>query len=126
MSVIQFRPDELARQFGAPAAVPVPLGQPVSQVQSKSINSMTTPATRAGVWECSPGKWRRQVTQAEFCHFLSGECTFTPDNGAPIEIKAGDVLYFPENSTGIWDIRTQSRKIFIVFNEAKESSGGAR
>jgi hypothetical protein len=55
------------------------------------------------------------VTQAEFCHFTAGECTFTPENGAPIEIRAGDALFFPPNSLGVWDIRTTARKVFIVF-----------
>jgi EutQ-like cupin domain len=36
----------------------------------------------------------------------AGECTFTPENGAPIEIRAGDALFFPPNSLGVWDIRT--------------------
>jgi uncharacterized cupin superfamily protein len=116
MSVIQFRPEDLAREFGAPTPVPVPLGEPISHVQSKSIASTASPGTRAGLWECSPGRWRRQVTQAEFCHVLAGECTFFPDQGAPIEIRAGDVLFFPPDSMGVWDIRQASRKIFIVFD----------
>jgi uncharacterized cupin superfamily protein len=28
------------------------------------------------------------------------------------------VLYFPANSTGIWDVRSASRKIFMVFDES--------
>lgn len=117
MAIIQFRPEELAKQLGDPVAVPVPVGEPVSRVRSKSILSSSHPGTRAGLWECSPGRWRRQVKQAEFCHFLEGECTFTPDQGAPVQIKAGDVLFFPPNSMGVWDIRTPSRKIFVVFDE---------
>ncbi len=117
MAIIQFRPEELAKQLGGPVAVPVPLGEPVAQIQSKSILSSSNPSTRTGVWLCSPGRWRRQVKQAEFCHFLEGECTFIPDEGAPVEIRAGDALFFPQNSMGVWDIRTPTRKIFIVFDE---------
>jgi|SRR5579872_2100034 len=118
MSVIQFRPDDLVRALNAPVPVPVPIGLPVSQVESKSFAASATARTRAGVWQCSPGRWRRQVRQSEFCHFIEGDCTFIPDDGAPIDIKAGDVLYFPANSMGTWDIRARSRKIFIVFDEA--------
>lgn len=117
MTAIKFRPEELASRFGEPVPVPVPLGTPVSEVQSRSIPSAFNPRTRAGVWSCTPGLWRRQVTQAEFCHFLEGECTFIPDTGDPIEIRAGDVLYFPPHSTGVWEIRSASRKIFLVFDE---------
>lgn len=118
MSAIKFRPEELARRLGEPVPVPVPLGTPVSQVRSQSLSSSANPKTRVGLWECSPGRWRRQVVQAEFCHFLAGECTFIPDEGAPIDIAAGDVVYFPPKSGGIWEIRSPSRKIFIVFDES--------
>lgn len=117
MTAIKFHPDELARRFGDPVPVPAPLGTPVSEVRSQSIVSSSNPRTRAGVWTCTPGRWRRQVMQAEFCHFLEGDCTFTPDSGEPIEVRAGDVLFFPPSSGGVWDIRSASRKVFIVFDE---------
>ena len=47
-----------------------------------------------GIWECTPGKFIREVVQAEFVTFLSGKCIFHPDNGDPIAIKAGDVLFY--------------------------------
>jgi uncharacterized cupin superfamily protein len=118
MSAIKFRAQELAQMFGSPVPVPVPLSTPISQVQSESLTSSFNSRTRVGVWECSPGRWRRQVQQAEFCHFLAGECTFFPDEGEPLEIAAGDVVYFPPKSGGTWEIRTASRKVFIVFDES--------
>jgi len=69
----------------------------------------------SGVWECSPGKWRRQIKQQEFCHFISGRCTFIPDEGEPMEINAGDAIMFPANSTGVWDIHETVRKSFILL-----------
>ncbi len=119
MAAIKFTYDSLAATLGAakPVPVPVPEGATPSMVRSTSLASESCPTTRAGVWECSPGRWRRQVLQAEFCHFLAGECTFHPDEGEPIEIRAGDIVYFPEASGGVWDIRQPSRKIFILFDE---------
>jgi uncharacterized cupin superfamily protein len=68
------------------------------------------------MWSCSPGRWHRQIRAAEFCIFLEGECTFIPEDGPPIEVGAGDVLYFPENSMGVWDIKTECRKAFFIFD----------
>lgn len=116
MSVIKFRPEELAARLPAPIAVPVPLGDPVSQVRSQAFAADGNPRTRSGVWECTPGRWRRQVTQAEFCYFIAGDCTFTPDCGEPIGVRGGDALYFPPNSTGVWEIRRTACKMFIVFD----------
>jgi uncharacterized cupin superfamily protein len=109
----------LATRLPAQVPVPVPLGEPVSQVRTHSYSAEGNARTRSGVWECTPGRWRRQVTQAEFCYFLEGEGTFTPDEGRPLEVRPGDAIYFPSNSTGVWEIRQTSRKVFIVFDEGR-------
>jgi hypothetical protein len=41
-----------------------------------------------GVWECTPGRWRRQIVAQEFCHFIQGRCTFTPDDGETLHIRS--------------------------------------
>ena len=121
MTAIKFNPGELFSSLGQGKPVPAPIGSPVSEVRSTSQTSASAPGTRCGVWECSPGRWRRQITQAEFCHFLEGECVFEPDDGEPMHIKGGDVIYFPENSGGVWDVRETSRKIFILFDEGRRA-----
>ena len=68
-----------------------------------------------GVWECTPGRWRRQIVAQEFCHFIQGRCTFTPDNGETLHIEAGDALMLPANSTGIWDIQETVRKTYVLI-----------
>lgn len=62
-----------------------------------------------------PGRWRRQIEQQEFCHFIKGRCTFTPDGGEPLTIEAGDALMLPANSTGIWDIHETVRKTYVLI-----------
>src|ERR1700722_2382849 len=114
MSIIKYTADELVSQLGPSTPVPVPIGSPVSNIRIRSIPAQDG-TTRTGLWECTPGRWRRQVVQAEDCYFLEGECTFTPDNGEPIEIRAGDALYFPANTTGIWDVRSLAKKIYVVY-----------
>jgi len=117
MPSTQFNIDALFAEAGPAKPVPVPVGEVVSMVTSISRSSMARPANRLGVWECTPGIWRRQVVQAEFCHFLSGRAIFRPDDGDPITIGAGDVVHFPENSTGVWEIIETCRKVFFVFDE---------
>lgn len=95
---------------GKPTAVPI--GDIVSLIQARSV---IVDKGRTGVWTSSPGRWHRQIREAEFCIFLEGQCTFLPNDGEPIEIAAGDILYFPENSLGIWDIQTECRKAFFIF-----------
>ena len=50
--------------LSAPSPVAVPLGEPVSTV---AVHAVERPdGVETGVWECSPGRWRRQIMQAEF------------------------------------------------------------
>ncbi|MDZ4737776.1 MAG: cupin domain-containing protein [Rhodospirillaceae bacterium] len=96
--------------------VGLPQGEPVSRLSGKIIEMSADEDIESGVWQCTPGRWRRQVKKAEFCHFLKGRCSFTPDDGgATIEIATGDSLFFPPFSEGIWDVKETVRKVFIVF-----------
>ena len=119
MPVATFRFDDILAE-AAPVPVAAPIGTPVSVVRSRSITSAQG-TSRAGAWECSPGRWRRQVLQAEFCHFLEGEAIFTPDAGDPVRLRAGDTAYFPAGSTGVWDVIERSRKVFLIFDEGEEA-----
>ncbi|MGB8974372.1 MAG: cupin domain-containing protein, partial [Pseudomonas capeferrum] len=51
----------------------------------------------------------------EFSHIVSGSCTFTPDGGEPVELRAGDAVLFPENCEGVWDIHETLRKTYVLF-----------
>jgi uncharacterized protein len=96
--------------------VSVSLGEPVAHLKCLEAVVLKDQQVEAGVWECSPGVWRRQVLQAELCHFVSGHAFFTPEEGARIEIKAGDAVFFPPNSRGVWDVRETIRKSYVTFN----------
>ncbi|MBL8709188.1 MAG: cupin domain-containing protein [Rhodospirillaceae bacterium] len=111
----------LANTHGLPSAsledwgkVAEPLGEPVATLRG------TSPTEKGkepdfGIWECSPGKWKRQIRSAEFAHFVQGRCTFHADNGQVIEISAGDALYFPAESLGVWEIHETVRKTYILL-----------
>lgn len=95
-------------------SVAVPLGEPIAKLSGK-ILSENTDGSEAGIWECTPGKWVRQVMHAEFCTFTSGRAIFTPENESPFEINAGDIVYFPRNSKGTWDVLETLRKTYITM-----------
>ena len=120
-TIVRFAIEEFIRELPPAGAVPVPIGEPIPKIRSKRVVIPTKLDTKIGVWECSPGRFRRQVVQAEFCHFLEGECTFTPDAGEAFQIRPGDVVYFPPKSSGVWEIKTASRKVFMVFDSVGSS-----
>lgn len=111
----------LANTAGLPSAaledwgkVAEPLGEPVAQLRGVSPSEKGKEPD-FGIWECSPGKWNRQIRKAEFAHFISGRATFHASSGQVIEINAGDALYFPAESLGVWEIHETVRKTYILL-----------
>lgn len=82
------------------------------KVQSSEIS---VDGHQIGIWECSPGYFRRQIESAEYCYIISGYCHFTYDDGEEITLKAGDSAYFPRNTPGEWHIVEMLRKSFFIL-----------
>lgn len=100
-----------ASDLGTPVAANQPQGQPIAMIRSKEFHEVPS----AGVWECSPGRWRRAVKNADFSHFVKGRCKFHPDQGDVLEISAGDAVYFPANTTGTWEVIETVRKTYFLM-----------
>jgi uncharacterized protein len=103
----RLRSDELA-DWG-PAKVPV--GNLIARIRGNEHGKRD----RVGVWECTPGRWRRQVMEREFAHFVSGRARFIPDRGEPFDICAGDAIWFPADTTGTWEIDETLRKTYVII-----------
>ncbi|WEK07398.1 MAG: cupin domain-containing protein [Candidatus Pseudomonas colombiensis] len=112
MSITQFK-NTVTVALDDSTPVAVPLGTPVAVTSVTCVER--DDGVETGIWECTPGRWRRQITAQEFCHFIQGRCTFTPDHGEPLHIQAGDALMLPANSTGIWDIHETVRKTYVLI-----------
>ncbi|NWA01821.1 cupin domain-containing protein [Pseudomonas gingeri] len=112
MSITQFKNTATATlEVSNPVAVP--LSEHVSVASVTCVER--TDGVETGIWECTPGRWRRQIVAQEFCHFIQGRCTFTSDSGETLHIEAGDALMLPANSTGIWDIQETVRKTYVLI-----------
>ncbi|HEV2113855.1 MAG TPA: cupin domain-containing protein, partial [Terriglobales bacterium] len=68
----------------------------------------------SGLWTCTPGLWRCEVTRDEFCHFLEGRCTYTHKDGERIEIAPNTVAFFPAGWSGRCEVRQTVRKIYMI------------
>jgi uncharacterized protein len=93
----------------------LPIGELVAAQSTAQHQESEAVDASVGVWESSPGVFRRFLKSREFSHIISGWCIFTPDNGEPIELRAGDAVLFPANCEGVWDIRETLRKTFVLF-----------
>ena len=95
-----------------------PEGEGIGQVRGRE--HVLGGVFRVGVWECSPGRWRRQVMEHEFAHFVAGRARFIPDQGEPIDINPGDAVWFPANTTGMWDITETLRKTYVIITSRRK------
>lgn len=97
---------------GVPAR---PIGETISALSGIDVDLRGAGDNRCGIWECSPGLFERQLVQAEVMHILKGSCTFTTSSGDVQRIKAGDTVFFPENTTGVWEVTQSLRKVYVVL-----------
>ncbi len=104
-------PTEKLDDWGTPKTI----GEPKCHLKGIQIIE-NEDGSEGGIWECTPGKFTREIMQAELTTFLEGHAIFHPENGDPVEIKAGDVLFFPENSKGTWEIIETVRKAYLCYN----------
>lgn len=93
----------------------LPLSEPACTLRGRYHVVAGCEDTKAGVWECTVGRYRRQNLAGEMMHILSGTCTYTDDNGQKVEGQAGDTFYFEPNSEGVWDIHSTMRKTFVLY-----------
>ena len=94
--------------------VELPISETVSQLRGIIINE-DADGSEAGIWECTPGTWTRQVMDAEISSFVAGHALFHPEDGDTIDIRAGDTVYFDNNSKGTWEVLETVRKAYLTF-----------
>jgi hypothetical protein len=106
-------PKENLEELGA---VKKPISWPAALLIGKKYIDEAPGIDSMGIWECSPGRWQRTIMQEEFAHFVSGSARFIPAEGEPIDIHAGDTIWFPANSTGTWEIKENVRKVYVIID----------
>ena len=69
----------------------------------------------AGIWEASPGCWKINYTENEFCQILAGRSVLRDSSGNEHELKAGDNFTIPAGFSGEWDVLETTRKIYVIY-----------
>ena len=68
----------------------------------------------SGIWICTPGRWECHVTSDEYCHFLSGSCTYVHESGEVIEIEPDTLAFFPKDWKGVCTVHEEVRKVYMI------------
>ncbi|GAB7542750.1 cupin domain-containing protein [Cupriavidus sp. 8B] len=91
------------------------LGDPACRVSSAEVIIPERSSYKTGLWECTPGRFRRQVAAAEVMYILSGSGDFRTDAGDVFPFGSGDTLFFPPETHGIWNIQETVRKVYVLL-----------
>jgi uncharacterized cupin superfamily protein len=82
--------------------------------RDKQLSRKAVGGSETGIRNCTPGTWRCHVTSDEFCHFISGRCTYTSDKGENIEISPGTIVFFPKGGRNKCAVNDTVGKIYLI------------
>ena len=68
----------------------------------------------AGIWAATPGKWRIEYDEWEFCHILSGVSVIAEDGGEARTVSAGDSFVIKPGFKGTWEVLETTRKEYVI------------
>jgi uncharacterized protein len=68
----------------------------------------------AGLWVCTPGRWRLSLPADELCHFVAGRATYRSDDGEVIEVTPGTMVHFCRGWTGECTVIETLRNLYML------------
>ena len=98
-------------EHGAPAEDRLVSGEP--KFRTWNLNEEKG-GLYAGVWEATPGKWRIEYDEWEFCHILSGVSVISEDGGETRTVSAGDSFVLKPGFKGTWEVLETTRKEYVI------------
>ena len=109
-------PARIARsEFEKAAPTPRVGDYAVPELASREAYSAPDGTVSTGIWEATPGRFTRAIMNADFSHFIAGHATFVTEDGRSFEFRAGDAVYFPPFSRGVWTIHETLRKTYCIW-----------
>lgn len=78
------------------------------------IKPLPNEEPECGLWVCKPGYWSCHITRDEFCHFLSGRCTYRQETGEVVEIGPDTCAFFPKGWRGTCQVHETIKKVYMI------------
>ncbi len=102
--------DGIEPEESRPAADRIIAGDPVH----RTWNVEERDGLYAGVWESTPGEWRIDYTEWEYCEILSGVSVLVEDGGPERRVAAGDAFVIRPGFRGAWRVEETTRKRYVI------------
>jgi uncharacterized protein len=98
-------------EAGAPPAERIVSGAPTNRTWNVEDDGN---GLYAGTWESTPGEWRVEYTEWEFCQIVAGVSVLTEDGGASRTVRTGDAFVLRPGFKGTWRVVETTRKRYVV------------
>ncbi len=108
---LRFMVDDAAAEVSAPAPDRLLSGNP--QFRTWNLDEAAG-GVYSGIWESTPGKWRVEYAEWEFCHIFSGVSILSEDDGAVHALRSGDCFVIRPGFRGCWEVVETTRKAYVV------------
>ncbi|MFK8250597.1 cupin domain-containing protein [Ancylobacter terrae] len=100
-------PDE-----SAPAPEKIVAGDP--RHLTWNVESLFDDTLFAGIWQSTPGAWRVDYEEWEFCSLLEGVSVLHEDGKPPVRLEAGDSFTLRPGFKGVWEVVETTRKLYVI------------
>jgi uncharacterized protein len=77
-----------------------------------------------GVWHCTPGVFMLSHPGETIC-LVEGRATITPEEGEPVTVVPGEVVFIPEGTRARWEVHETVRKAFHSHDSTGAMLGGS-
>jgi uncharacterized cupin superfamily protein len=88
-------------------------GDPKAQVHWVHASTEGAPTYYAGLWTAEPSVFDWTFELSETAHILEGHVVVTQQGGPTVELRAGDVAFFPKGTVTRWHVRERLKKVFV-------------
>jgi hypothetical protein len=110
MRFLRLHTDGIAAEESAPAEERLLAGAP----RFRTWNVEECDGLYAGVWESTPGLWRIEYSEWEYCRILSGLSVVSEEGGASHTLRAGDSFILRPGFVGTWEVIETTRKEYVI------------
>jgi uncharacterized cupin superfamily protein len=110
MHFLRMHIDGVAVEESAPAEERLLAGAP----KFRCWNIEEQDGLYAGVWESTPGLWRIEYSEWEYCRILSGVSVVSEEGGASHTLRAGDSFIIRPGFIGTWEVIETTRKEYVI------------
>lgn len=78
----------------------------------------------AGLWVCTPGRWRLAIPRDELCYFIAGRAEYLRDNGERVDVLPDTLVLFPAGWSGECTVHEAMRNTYMLTTDDSESALG--